>query len=62
MHKCRAGQWARKLCLLESLQAGSILPYLARAKDEVAYRSDPSFGLRLPRLTFIHLWAGGDHF
>jgi hypothetical protein len=28
----RAGQWARAVCLNDSLEQGSILPYLARAK------------------------------
>jgi len=30
----RAGQWARSLCINESLASGSILPYLQRAKKE----------------------------
>eukprot|EP01091_Cochliopodium_minus_P020344 TRINITY_DN885_c0_g1_i1.p1 TRINITY_DN885_c0_g1~~TRINITY_DN885_c0_g1_i1.p1 ORF type:complete len:337 (+),score=100.78 TRINITY_DN885_c0_g1_i1:35-1012(+) len=29
----RAGQWARALCLNETLEVGSILPYLKRAKE-----------------------------
>lgn len=30
----RAGQWARALCINESLEIGSILPYLRQAKKE----------------------------
>ncbi|KAL6046977.1 cotranscriptional regulator FAM172A-like [Balamuthia mandrillaris] len=34
MGPARAGQWSRKLCLGDSLQTGSLLPYLERAKNE----------------------------
>jgi hypothetical protein len=30
----RAGQWARRLCINDSLDTGSILPYLTQAKAE----------------------------
>lgn len=44
-----AGQWARKLCMSEALEFGSILPYVARAKAEVYLQQMISFNAVLIR-------------